>query len=856
MKKKFGFWAIFTLAAITAIASVPLMQTIPTAYKSAPPAFVASSGDNSDAISHPVLDESTGRTREGALDVFDSLMYIETFTATCPYTSADLAVGDFWDPSTWEPYGGAGESWWCSDERLANVCPGLPGGYNNHWLQYLITPTIDLTGTTAPVLNYLAYWRSEAPGGEPVGYDGWDGWNMWISEDNGATWDTITPVSPAYTSASSYSFGDEWNFGVGIPAYDDTSAGWTQISASLAPYIGQNDIKIRFAFCSDPAFSTTDQAAGAACDRWGLRLDSIRVSDGSTVIHSNNGEAGAYTTATGPASPDTWSYVTDAADSVGHSGPNHWVAAVAPNISRGIYSCNVILPAGYQQLKLAYRVWADTPDFEGDGDGALDDYYTLNVSTNEGATWTQVGYDYANTVDGANSLTGWVRRPVALGTTSGAGYAIPILFQRTVAATAETLLFAIELVTDGNDDGGAGGTGVHVDDLEFIAVRAQDRDLSTNNIIVPLPNTVGISKQWTVRVSNEGLLPVSPVRYKLKYFRPDGTERPANPATDSTVVISGALNYQDDTLSTRIWSPDTVGAWRIRTIANLTGELDRTNDSAFTPINQTQNDDSTLSIVVRPAGTYELGYGRRSVANAYLNPRYYHVTPVADGVPAADADTSEIYQVRVMWRYDAELGSIGGRVRIDFYSEGVDTFHTGTLLNSFTTFVDTLETIGEGGFIKWWEYTLPCPVTVNGNFWWSMTQLDTFVIDGADQAAPLPLGISPAGVLPDGHNYFGEPGVAGGGDLTQSGGRILANAMTRAATALGNPTNVVISRGAALSPNVNLSWPAVAGACSYNVYRSTNFGAPVFLANTTTATYTDVGAVGAAKNYYVVRAVK
>ena len=35
-------------------------------------------------------------------------------------------------------------SWWCGDPQLS--------GYDNHWLQYLDTPIIDLSSTTNPLL--------------------------------------------------------------------------------------------------------------------------------------------------------------------------------------------------------------------------------------------------------------------------------------------------------------------------------------------------------------------------------------------------------------------------------------------------------------------------------------------------------------------------------------------------------------------------------------------------------------------------------------------------------------------------------------------------------------------------------
>lgn len=851
MKKKFGFWAVFTLAAVAAIASVPLMQTAPTKLQWAAPINYTYTNPNSDAVPLGFNLSENGRDERNPLDIQDSTMFTDDMEGSHPaWTSLDLAAGYYWHVEAFNGFGTNSNVLQCS-QPLSGVCDTANGGYNNHWLQYLVLDAVDLSSATSPTFSFTANWRIEPlSGGYPAGFDSWDGWNVWGSADGGSTWSVLTPTSPAYNCASNFAFGDEWGMGTGIAAYSDSSAGPVTCTFSLASLIGNSNVKVRVAFCSDPAASSIDGQIG--CNRFGLMVDDLLIQDGSSTLYSNNGTGTGWTNEGGPVSPDTWSYDNSTSNSPTHS----YTGGVASNLSRGLTSYDVILPSGYQQLGLDYYVWCDMPDYEGpDTDNFLEDYYQIFVTSNNGVSWTQTHYDYANTVDGCNSLTNWCHRTTAL--VSGQGYQPIIVFQRTTAPDNETLRVAFQLITDNNDDGGGPGTGVHIDDVTFHAIRAQNRDLSTNNIVVPYPNTVGIQKQWSVRVSNEGLLAVSPVRYTLRYFRPGGTTLPPG-ATDSTVVISGALNYQEDTLSFRVWTPDSAGAWRVRTKANLTGEEDRTNDTAYTPINQTQNDDSTLAVYVRSAGTYELGYGRRAVASAYLNQRFFHVTPVADNVPAADADTGEVYQVRVMWRYDAELGSIGGRVRLNFFSEGADTFHVGTLLASFTTNVDTSETIGEGGFIHWWEYTLPCPVVVNGNFWWSIAQLDTFMIDGAPQAAPLTLGTSAAipGISSnDGHTYFGDTSVNGGA-LTQSGGRILANVMYRAATPLGAPTAVVVNRSTGPGNNTVLNWAAVSGACSYNVYRSTNFGAPVFLANVATNNFVDVGAVASNRNFYVVRAVK
>ena len=508
---------------------------------------------------------------------------------------------------------------------------------------------------------------------------------------------------------------------------------------------------------------------------------------------------------------------------------------------------------------MTYYVWCDMPDFEGpDTNNFLEDYYQVMYSLNDGATWAQSHYDYAtdNGEDppGGDSYAGWVKRTTGL---SGGSFIPLAVYSRTDATSPETLRVAFQITTDADDDGGAGGTGVHIDDVEFIATRAFDRDAATRNMVVPYPTTVGQLRSWTFVYANDGLLGLGQLRYRVRYFLPDGSSIP--PAGDSTVqVLPGALNYGETTTGTKAFTPGMAGGWRLRVFAAQTVDQDRTNDTTYSPSNASQNDDSTLAVYVRPAGTYELGYGRRAVANAYLSPRYFHFTPAADGVPAADADTIDLTQLRVMWRYDAELADSGGRVRIDFWEEGVDTFHTGALINSITTEIDTGETIGLGGFVHWWEMdlsTVPGLSNRTGNFWVSLTQLDTFVIDGVPQVAPLPLGFSPPGVEPDGHTYFSDGSV-----LTQSGGRLLANVIIQPTqTSTPDAVNDLVIHRSGGSNDIELSWGAAPRANGYYVWRLTTPTQPYqngTLLTTlpiTATSYVDVGALNAGlKFFYVV----
>jgi len=175
-----------------------------------------------------------------------------------------------------------GSSWWCGSEDI--------GGYDDHWLQYLETPSIDLTLASNPKLIWKGKWAVEDTAGAISPYDGWDGCNMWISTDGGQSFDVLIPTTPPYNCTSLYSFGNRdegWDLGSAIPGWGGSSGGWVDVECDLSSYIGMNVI-IRWALASDLAYSTSSDA-----NLYGFFVDNIQINDGSTILFSNDGsEAG------------------------------------------------------------------------------------------------------------------------------------------------------------------------------------------------------------------------------------------------------------------------------------------------------------------------------------------------------------------------------------------------------------------------------------------------------------------------------------------------------------------------------------------------------------------------------------
>jgi len=163
-----------------------------------------------------------------------------------------------------------GNSWWCGDEDI--------GGYLDSWVQYLDTPVFNVPAGSS--LSADMRWgiesfagvsgvNGECLNGGPI--DGWDQANVQISTDGGLSFMTINGSDP-YDFGCGY--GTVYNGLVGLPGWGGNSM-WHNVNFDLSAYSGQ-DVIIRFAFYSDPAYSTIDDTA---ID--GFQVDNIVVSGGA-----------------------------------------------------------------------------------------------------------------------------------------------------------------------------------------------------------------------------------------------------------------------------------------------------------------------------------------------------------------------------------------------------------------------------------------------------------------------------------------------------------------------------------------------------------------------------------------------
>ena len=517
----------------------------------------------------------------------DSSIFFENFESGWgEWTTVDVtAAGIQWHHDTFNAY--AGDSWWCGD-------PLIPG-YDNHWLQYLITPTLDFSNVTNPVLTFKLYYCVEDPAGATAPYDGWDGSNVWLSTDNGVNWNVITPTFPAYERQSLYSFGLEWGMGPNIPGWCGASGGpadttWVDAQFSLSGAVGNSQVKLRFAFCSDPAYSSIGNPGVI-----GLFVDDVSIDDGGTNLLSNNADDPPYpsefTFEVGGTSGDWWILDTQTYHSASHCATcvieNHY------NLSNALVTPWIYIPMGYTTY-YTFWLWCDMLDFTGGGGTTLEDYYVVEGTT-DGVVWLkdEFGFhDYGDAHRPGGATVGWEEY------LPGDPYNGNVQLDLSAYA-GQDIKLRWRVITDDNDDGGI-GSGMHVDDFNVWASSTFNNDVGATDMHIPFPTSLSNSSvTGTVTLYNFGNLNQPSV--------------PAFARRDSSSLIPLApwanipsLTSVDKTFN---WSLTAIGDFYWDAYTQLLGDEDPTNDTT-----------SASYVTVTPEHVYELGYDARQYL---VNPYYY-----------------------------------------------------------------------------------------------------------------------------------------------------------------------------------------------------------------------------------------
>ncbi len=276
------------------------------------------------------------------------------------YAATDYLTNYFFHSSDFESYDG--QSWWCGDPAIK--------GYNNHWLQWIQTPMVDLTATNSPKLTFLVNWSVENPSGASdadPNYDGWDGCNVWISTDGGKNFQVITPTTPAYTCQSLWSFGHPeqgWNYGVGIAGWADKSYGWKPAEFDLSQY-KEDSVIIRFALASDMAWCALDDPSLK-----GYFVDEIQIADGSNIIFVNHGDDDGTIQIAGKGGEEIVDWLS-LESGVGSIAPNGTAELglifdtknLDPNVYRGVVNLEYNSQT-YESVSFAWELNLNLPDHD------------------------------------------------------------------------------------------------------------------------------------------------------------------------------------------------------------------------------------------------------------------------------------------------------------------------------------------------------------------------------------------------------------------------------------------------------------------------------------------------------------
>jgi hypothetical protein len=275
-------------------------------------------------------------------------------------------------------YNNTGYSWFMGDHDL-----GANGGYLDAMYLVLDTPSI-VVPTDNSTLTFKLNYHVEDPGMHE-GYDGWDGCNLRISTDDGATWEILTPTTPAYNATSMYSFGFVHGEGMGIPGWGGNTNGWVDASANLSQYAGQS-VKIRFAFASDPAYNTTNDA-----QMFGMCVDNISL--GSFNENFDDGQEHGMTYASlVPLGGDLWhiqEYAMAASGSHVLACQNA-AGTYNPNMYNYIESESISLPIS-SEIRADFMVRGG---FSDSGTFPDVDYWGWEISIDGGVSWRYMSNPY------------------------------------------------------------------------------------------------------------------------------------------------------------------------------------------------------------------------------------------------------------------------------------------------------------------------------------------------------------------------------------------------------------------------------------------------------------------------------
>ncbi|HOD17615.1 MAG TPA: choice-of-anchor J domain-containing protein [Candidatus Cloacimonadota bacterium] len=487
---------------------------------------------------------STNQERYPNRDVF----YTEDFeSGATGWTHYDGAV----TPNNWHIYnygGTQGDVWWMGDPALAT--DSYIGGYHDHQYLVLNTPQIALTSGNS-TLTFKMRTNMEEPGvsGE---FNGWDSFNLRVSTNNGLSYTVIptTLITPGYDFTSSYAFGSEHGETPPVPAWGGVHEPWVTVTVNLSSYVGQS-VKIRFAFASDPAYSTVDDP-----QMYGVMVDDITLGS-----YTNNGvNDGQMTWASMvPTAGDFWHLATDPAA----PSPTHIMSSMnsantyAPNMLDYLVSPTINLPQDATQIVADFQLRGTYDDLDTFPNV---DYFGWEISIDGGTSWRYMSNPYQDP-----DLSNYVY--------SG-GPAIFSSFINSYAdVTGDITLFAglpVKFRWYFQSDGDTPiGTPLQIDNFQIFSVTAAPAPV---NLVYPTNGQTGLSFTGFVFDWSPSSLGAPPEYYVLFIDQEEANLEVAtfSPSYQSAEITTSYINSND--------IPDLVlgsnQTWYWRVAAYVTGQTE------------------------------------------------------------------------------------------------------------------------------------------------------------------------------------------------------------------------------------------------------------------------------------------
>ncbi len=654
-------------------------------------------------------------SRDDAED--DSVYYSYGFEdGWAGWTSEDnTATGVMWHLSERHAYEGL--SWWCADEEI--------DGYNNHWLQYMISPVLNLTDFDGEDirLTFKLFHDIEFPEGAEDPYNGWDGVNVWISTNGGDDWEVFTPVSPDYHRSSLYSFGFEFGMGPNIPGWVGQSGDWVDCEFDLTEYGDQDDVMIRWAFCSDPAWSTADgQDDNEAIS---VLIDDILIMSGEDEIFANNGDGEGddeeFTFDSGPESGDFWELSEDNP----HTGDWSAHCPIQPVLLDALVSPPLEIPGDPWYTYFDFWIHMHTLNFNPDNVDPLDDFLLVQVSE-DGINWEWMVTIYAQDDDPNDN---WADDYHFYGPDTSYHVDNPE-WKRKLNLTqfgGQTIWLRWQARTD-DVMSNREGTGFWVDDFRLNITQRRQFDVKADKISIPYPTALDLETPGSITISNVGMSDLFSVR---QYYRIDNTgDVPVIPFRGLDAEQSNTINF---ILNSRVDYPyaDEV---------TIYGRAASNDDDS--PENNTV---LSPNVRIMPEGIWMLGYDNRAISRWFPDEFTQGSGPAVLYTPEDDGieENFDLNAIRMQWN-GLQVAEVGARLHIYDDNNGVpgNELHSTdvTVMNSESNPFQHVIDLTDVGEVK----------DLNSNFWiwFEMTRDDQLpAIIGDDEQE-----------LGEGHyyNYNGE----------------------------------------------------------------------------------------------------